>query len=287
MDKLIGEIGGSSSRWAWLKDDQDLIFPSAGAGLPGFNPLTGDAVAFQDGLRQFFISAAPAVFQAKELQIYGAGCGTTDRRERMRQVLLEVWPQAQIEVDTDLMGAAIGLCGDQQGLVLILGTGMNAGYFNGRTLHRPMPSLGYVLGDEGSGADIGRVLLQDAFYRRMPEDLIAALFGADGPALPQIIEEVYRSPSPARQLASRTAMLAQFLDQPYVRNLVSQRFHELAEILATFFDQQQRAEVFATGSVAYGFKETLGECLIEYGMELKMVTKDPLTGLIAHARRTV
>ncbi len=285
MDTLIGEIGGSSSRWAWLKGGEDLVFPNGGAHLPGFNPLSGDAIAFQDGLRQFFIQEAPAIFKVDDMRIYAAGCGTLQRCERMHEVLQEVWPHARIEVDTDIMGAAIGLCGEQPGLVLILGTGMNAGYFNGSKLHRPMPSLGYILGDEGSGADIGRTLLQDAFYRRMPPEVAEVLFGIDGPSQPQIMEEIYRSAAPAMKLASRTSLLASISDHPYVRNLVIGRFHELAQILVTFFDPEQRAHVYATGSVAFGFKELLSECLLEYGMELKMVTKDPLMGLIAHARR--
>src|SRR5690606_20564764 len=105
-----------------------------------------------------------------------------------------LWPSARIVVDSDLVGAARGLCGTTPGLVLILGTGMNAGWYDGAALHQPMPSLGWILGDEGSGADIGRTLLRDAFYKRMPADVSQALFGDAGPDLDEVLREVHRSP---------------------------------------------------------------------------------------------
>lgn len=201
----------------------------------------------------------------------------------MQDTLQRIWPLASIEVDTDIMGAARGLCGGGTGLVLILGTGMNVGWTDGSRLHQPMPSLGYILGDEGSGADIGRMLLQDAFYDRMPADVKLALFGIDGPDREKILMEVYRSPFPAKMLAARTVRLWDLMDRPYVRGSIISRFHVLADLIKKFFTQEQQEQVFATGSVAYGFQELLAEVLMDHGMDLVKVEKDPLHGLIRHA----
>jgi glucosamine kinase len=282
---LIAEIGGSSSRWALLTEE-DRVFPNGEGSLPGFNPLNGDEALFAEGVRAYFSLYAPDVFAVEQVQVYGAGCGTAERRQRMAEAIERVWPRATITVETDLLGAARGMCGDAAGQVLILGTGMNAGYYDGQHLHLPMPSLGYILGDEGSGADIGRVMLQDAFYGRMPVEVKEALFGPLGPELGAVLEEVYRSPFPARMLAARTALLADLLHHPYVRDLVLGRFHSLAELLKGFFPAEQRAEVHATGSVAFGFRELLSECLLDHGMTLVNVTKDPLRGLVQYARRS-
>jgi N-acetylglucosamine kinase-like BadF-type ATPase len=157
---------------------------------------------------------------------------------------------------------------------------MNAGFYDGQHLFRPMPSLGWILGDEGSGADIGRALLNDAFYRRMPEVVLHALFGAEGPDLEQVLEEVYRLPFPARAMASRTARLAPLLEQPYVRDLIVSRFHAMAEVVTAFFPAHQRMDVHATGSVAWGFRELLGEVLLDRGMTLMAAERDPLPGLV-------
>lgn len=283
---VIGEIGGSSSRWALLEPDgTGAMFPTRGETLPGFNPVNGDAAIFSTALLSYIQQRCPAMLAADRLVIYAAGCGTEERRTRMSDALRSLWPSVPIEVDSDLMGAAIGLYGTAAGMVLILGTGMNAGWYDGTRLLRPMPSLGFILGDEGSGADIGRNLLQDAFYQRMPEHVRATLFGADGPDLAQVLDDVHRSPFPARALAARTALLAGLTDEPYVRELILSRFHALAELLTAFFTPEQRMQVKATGSVAWGFKELLSECLLERGMTLSSVERDPLPGLVEHHRK--
>lgn len=284
---LIAEIGGSSSRWAFLPDDStERIYPNGEGSMPGFNPLTGDADLFIEELNAYFRDHDPEVFSTPRLKVYGAGCGTDDRKAIMRSTLEKLWPQALITIDTDLMAAAHGACGGNEGLVLILGTGMNAGYYDGQKLHQPMPSLGYILGDEGSGADIGQILLQDAFYDRMPADVKERLFGSGGPDLATILDQVYRSPFPAKMLASRTVQLVPILEHRYVHELIIGRFHALADLLKSFFTQEQRENVYATGSVAYGFRELLGECLLDNGMNLISVRKDPLPGLVEHERRS-
>ncbi|MEO8590760.1 MAG: hypothetical protein ABI432_15400 [Flavobacteriales bacterium] len=284
--RIIAEIGGSSSRWALIGSDGTVMtFPAKGERLCGFNPVQGDAGLFAAEVQRYFNERHPEAFAAGMLSVYGAGCGTEQRRQRMRDAVGAVWPGVPVEVDTDLMAAARGLCADRAGLVLILGTGMNAGYFDGAQLFQPLPSLGYVLGDEGSGADLGRTMLQDAFYDRMPAHVRSALFGEQGPDLAVVIEQVYRSPFPAKALASHTAMFTPLLQEPYVRDLIVSRFNALLELLAAFFTPEQRVEVYATGSVAFGFSELLAECLLERGMTLSAVERDPLPGLVLwHSR---
>jgi glucosamine kinase len=206
---VIGEVGGSSSRWAFLAQDGTFrILPTKGERLPGFNPLSGDGTVFAQGLREQFEGTAAEGRTVTEVTIYGAGCGTEERKQRMQAAVRTLWPEPHITVGTDLLGAALGLCAPEQGLVLILGTGMNTGYFDGQRLHCPMPSLGYILGDDASGADIGRNLLQDAFYGRIPEQLHLALFGVEGPDLDGVLERIHRGPYPARELASYTVRIA-------------------------------------------------------------------------------
>ena len=278
---VIAEIGGSSSRWALMGPVGEAhVHPVKGTSILGFNPLSGDPDRFVDDVRRHFMQYAPDAFQAGIVHVYAAGTGHPDRQERMRATLARLWPTAVLSVNTDLLGAARGLCGDDTGLVLILGTGMNAGYYDGQVLYNPMPSLGWALGDEGSGADIGRVLLQDAFAQRMPGHVREALFGPEGPQLDAVLEQVYRSPFPARNIAAPVARLADLVEEAYVRNLLMARFHAMAELLVTFFQPDKREAVYATGSVAHGFKHLLGECLLDRGMTLMAVEPDPLPGLV-------
>lgn len=281
---VIGEVGGSSSRWAWVNADTERLLPPKGESLPGFNPLSSDADVFVAEAKERFAVLCPDMLQTDRVVVYGAGCGDPDRRESMQAALARIWPAATVRVHTDLLGAAHGLTAGAPGLVIILGTGMNAGYFDGERLHCPMPSLGYILGDEGSGADIGRHLLQDAFYQRMPQHVRGQVFGPEGPGLGAVLQTLHRGPTPARSLASHTAALAGLLHEPYVRELLLARFHAFAELLVSFFPPEQRREVYATGSVAWGFRELLAECLLDRGMTLTAVERDPLPGLVRSHR---
>ena len=286
MVQVIGEIGGSSSRWAVLGlGDGFTTWPLRGERLPGFNPVSGDGDGFAAEIRNWFSVRQHDALAAAAVHIYGAGCGSKERQERMANAIRSVWPSAAVQVSSDLTGAGLGLCGEQVGLVLILGTGMNVGHFDGSRLHCPMPSLGYLLGDEGSGADIGRNLLQDAFYGRIPPSLHEALFGPDGPQLSTVLEQVHRAAHPARELAAYTALLAGHIEAPYVRELLLGRFHTLAELVTRYFSPEERRSVFATGSVAYGFRDLLSECLLDRGMTITAVEPDPLPGLVRHHQR--
>lgn len=275
--RLIADIGGTSSRWA-LGSSDDRIFSNKV--FPGFNPAAGDPSALQQALRSALLQEN-TMAHADEVFIYGAGCGHPERQERMRQALAPIWPKARITVHSDLLGAARGLFGDEAGLVLILGTGMNVGHYNGYILHEPMASLGYILGDEGSGADIGKCLVADAFHGRMPLAMCKLLF-PDGMDLALVIESTYRSPAPQRYLASFTGKLADQLHDPYVQELLRMRFRLLIRSIVSHFPEGERMKVRATGSVAYGFRSILADMLAEEGMQLTEVRPDPLLGLVSY-----
>lgn len=282
---VVADVGGTSSRWAWWCGDGPVQrFPAPGdAALQGFNPVQGDGATFAREVHAHLREVDKDVFRARHVHVYGAGCGAPQRADRMHAVLAPLFHKADITVDTDLLGAARGLFGHEEGLVLILGTGMNAGHYDGRQLHRPMPSLGFILGDEGSGADIGRHLLREAFYRRVPVDLHHALFGSDGPPLEHVLQEVYRSDRAARSLAARSKTLSEHIAHPWAKDLVRERFRALARLLAAFFPGDT-ARVRATGSVAWVFGDLLKEALLEAGIELGTVVRDPMDGLVAYHR---
>lgn len=279
MTTWIGDIGGSSSRWAVIETGRGEILKGT---FPGYNPLSGEPGPLQAKLRE--AAAGRSGEEAPEVFAYGAGCGNPERAGRVHGMLADVWPGAHVQVGTDLLGAARSLYGDDEGLVLILGTGMNVGHYDGGFIHTPMPSLGFILGDEGSGADIGKHLLRDALYGLLPDNLMTALF-PDGLDLAEVLRSIHRSPSPQPYVASFTKALAGRMDEHYVHDLVVSRFFALARLLARFFAPAERREVRATGSVAYGFREALAHSLAGKGMTLGTVERDPLTGLLEYHLR--
>lgn len=283
MLRVIGEIGGTSSRWAVIGGDGGPgILSPKGVHWPGYNPVSGDGRAFAQQLQENFQDTFVEALSADRVWVYGAGCGSEDRKARMHQALRNVWPDAELQVESDLMGAALGLSAGSSGLVLILGTGMNVGYYDGARLHTPMPSLGYLLGDEGSGADIGKHMLQDTFHGRMPAEVVDLVYGGDVPLVSTAIRAIHAADHPARELARYTALLAPHLELPYVRELISDRFVAMTDLVSHYFPPEQAAVVRATGSVAYGFQDLLADRLLDRGMVLTAVEPDPLPGLVRH-----
>jgi len=276
---LIADIGGSGSRWAWCAND--AAEPRYFDDLPGFNPATGDGLALVQALRASLIDEAGV--RPAHIDVYGAGCGTVERAQRMRDALAGVWPEARIDVRTDLLGAARGLYGRSPGLVLILGTGMNVGYYDGATLECPLPSMGFILGDEASGADIGKHLLSDLFHGRIPVELAEQLFPTR-PSLDEVVRRVYREPGAQRYLAGFTARLDGALQEPYVRKLVLARATALAELIVPVFPEEQRRSVRATGSVAHAFQELMKEAFAAWNITLDRVERGPLPGLVRYHR---
>ncbi len=275
MPLLIGDIGGSSSRWALVTASGPQVLPGT---FTGFNPSSGDAGPLQQQLRALALETG---YEGLEVMVYGAGCGHPVRAARMQGALAAVWPRARIDVATDLLGAARSLYGTHSGLVLILGTGMNSGYYDGVRIHAPMPSLGYILGDEGSGADIGKQVLRDALHDQLPVAIAKDLF-PEGVELAPVLESVYRSPGAQAYVASFAAGLARHSEENYVHELVTSRFVALARLLERYHRLPERRELRAIGSVAAGFRAHLAAVMAHHGMALTAVEQDPMPGLLAY-----
>ncbi len=272
---VVADIGGTSSRWGVLREAQEAIVLER---LPGFNPAVGVPDAFVHAVRERFLAEGIGI---EEVFVYGAGCGSPERALRMAEAVLSIWPKARVDVASDIMGAARGLLGERIGLVLILGTGMNAAWYDGKSLHQPMPSLGYILGDEGSGADIGKRIVRDALHGRLPDELLALAF-PQGVNKEEVLDQVYRGAAPQAWLASFTGKLAPALAHPYMAGLLRSRFSVLARLLSRYFQEGQRGAVCATGSVAHGFSEPLRSALAEEGIRLSGVHPSPLPGLLRY-----
>lgn len=279
MATVVADIGGTSSRWGVLRSEGDHVIID---GLPGFNPATAAPEGFVEAVRERSRSEG---LSPEALFVYSAGCGSPERADRMRDALRRIWPGVDVDLNTDLLGAARGLLEDAPGLVLILGTGMNHGRYDGRMLHQPLPSLGWILGDEGSGADIGKHIVRDALLGRVPSDVLHAVFPA-GIDAASVIERLHRGTGQQAWLASFTGMLAPFARHPWVIDLVSGRFKELALLLAMAYPGPDGKHIHATGSVAYGFRDLLQAALEREGFTLGDVQRTPLPGLLHyHAAR--
>lgn len=286
MITVVADIGATTSRWAWWEQGGAVRFlpGTAEDPLPGHNPLHGDGASMRTALQKAFAPHADVLSRAGEVHLYGAGCGSAERAEKLRALLAPLFHKATVLVESDLLGAARACHGHGAGMVLILGTGMNAGHYDGRTLHLPMPSLGYLLGDEGSGAHIGRRLLHAALHGRLSQEVVRKLY-PEGLDLAEVLERTYTGGSPAPWLAAHAARLAPYRHLPEVGALLERCFTELAEVLTDHFSSAQLAEVKASGSIAWHFRKELEVALGGRGVRLTEVLQEPLPRLVEHHRQ--
>lgn len=208
-----------------------------------------------------------------QLFYYGAGCASDPQKNTIRQIWHELLPNLKVDVKHDLELAQIALCNYQKGFVCILGTGSNALFYDGNSTHSISPSLGFILGDEGSGAYIGKKFLNDYFYKKIPEPLIQKF---DIPLLPQVIQQVYKQAKPNEYIAGFTKKLHEHRNETYVAQLIHDCFQDFLDNFILKHSLSKHFPIHFTGSIAYHFQEHLVEVLHKNGLKVGTICKKPL-----------
>ena len=212
---------------------------------------------------------------------YGAGC-IPEKKEVVEKVLRKVFPDAdRIEVESDLLGAARAVCQHQEGLACILGTGSNSCLYDGEKIVGNVPPLGYILGDEGSGAVLGKLFLNALFKGALPDGMKEDFLQSSGLSYPEIIQRVYRQPMANRFLASTSLYISEHLDVPALRELVKQNFRDFFHKNIAQYGRHD-LPVGAIGSIAYHYHDLLQEVAEEEGYNLSKIAKSPMEGLVTY-----
>lgn len=271
---LIADSGSTKTDWM-LQSRAYGIFEYQTTGI---NPVRDgkDAIfrVLEEQLLPNFHTPAPPV---TDIHFYGAGCLPPYTRE-METCLAHFFPSANVEVTTDLMGAARALCQTGEGIVCILGTGSNSGYYDGRQIVRNVSPLGFILGDEGSGAVLGKILVGQLFKAGLPHRLKEAFVQECGLDLPDIIDHVYRRPQPNRFLASLVPFIQRHHTEEDLHRMLVEQFRLF---LSRNVAQYGRPElpVNFVGSIAHIFREELCEALAQEGLQLGKIMQRPIGGL--------
>jgi glucosamine kinase len=270
---LIIDSGGSKAAWAFRRSGLAV----AEGAVRGIHPLLLDD--------EELLTAAGALADALPGQpeavfYYGTGCSDAKPAGRVRQAFQLLFPQADIQVQGDMLGAARGLWGQERGIALILGTGSNVCLVDGGEILRNTGGLGYVLGDEGSGADLGKRLLGAFLNGLLPDDLRQQLIHAYALDRGTVLDQVYRQPFANRYLASFAPFLHQNAAHPFVQALVAERFQALFR--HNLIPLGAQAPLGCVGSVGFYFQDILRQTAAQYGYALERVVLMPLEGLIAY-----
>jgi len=222
--------------------------------------------------------------QPDEIYYYGTGCANIENAKMVKKALGKVYPSSKIEVNTDLLAAARAVCGHNKGVACILGTGSNSCFFNGKKIIKNSPGIGYVLGDEGSGAYLGKKVIQYYLYNTFDEDLRARFDAKFVTSSAEILDNVYKKPLPNKYLASFTMFLAENRGHYMIENILEDGLHDFF-----FYHLCKYAEIWKhplsfVGSVAFGFKDIIEQLCQAYEFDLGIILKNPMPGLITYHR---
>ena len=207
---------------------------------------------------------------------YGAGC-TPEKKGFVKTALEAVFKKAEVHVESDMLGAARGLLGHNEGVACILGTGSGSCFYNGESIEWSVPSLGYILGDEGSAAVLGKRLVGDLLKNQLGDDLKETFFRDQETSVAEIIEKVYRQPFPNRFLARLSLFCADHMDDPRIHALVYDHFVQF--IRRNLVQYKTDQPIGFVGSIAYYYKPILEEAMKAEGLPLGTILKDPIEGL--------
>ncbi|MBR2947341.1 MAG: ATPase [Bacteroidales bacterium] len=270
---LVADSGSTSVDWRIIGEHQVVKVVS-----PGINPVYQEPLEIQSIVLKALGTYCEEVSQ---VWFYGAGILSQEHVTKMNSTLQVLFPKASVMVGSDLLGAAVALFGREKGMVAILGTGSNSGLYDGEKIVSNVRAGGFILGDEGSGANIGKRLLSDYIKGMIPEELSRKLEEKYYLDYPTIVENVYRGTLPSRYLAQFTYFVKEHEEDSYIGKLLDSAFSDfyLRNILQ--YNGYRQLELGLVGSVAVVFKDAICRCGEKYGVRVSHVDKSAADGLAA------
>ena len=273
---LIADSGSTKTDWCVILDNT----PIKRIGTKGLNPFFQSEEEIQQELTHSLLPQLPEG-TIDSVYFYGAGC-TPEKAPTLRRAIADSLPiVGNIKAYSDMLAAARGLCGREAGITCILGTGSNSCFYDGKEIVNHISPLGFILGDEGSGAVLGKLLVGDILKNQLSPAIKEAFLKQFDLTVPEIIDRVYRQPFPNRFLASRSPFIAQHLEEPGIRQLVLGSFIAFLRRNVMQYDYTQYPAHFI-GSVAHCYKEILQEAAQETGIRIGKILQSPMEGLIQY-----
>jgi len=273
---LIADSGSTKTEWCLLQGNKKKKVITQGLS-PYFLNLEQISEILQKELMPKMKNAAP-----DEIFFYGTGCSNPANAAIVKKAIRQNFKTSVISVDHDLMGAAKALCGRDKGVACILGTGSNSCYYNGKKIVKNSPGLGYVLGDEGSGAYMGKKVIQYFLYNTFDEDLMERFKAKFNTNAVEILEAVYKKPLPNRYLASFAIFLAENRGHYMVENIIEDGLNDFFFNHIYKYRESWTMPLHFIGSIAFGFKDVLKDLCTSYELQLGRVLKNPMEGLIKY-----
>lgn len=275
---LIADGGSTKTNWCELSDESQRVYFNT----QGYNPDFVDTAFIVASLEKDLPDNLQRD-QVREIYFYGAGVSSPAKAEVIAAAMRQVFPNAnRVEVTEDLLAAARALLGHSAGFAAILGTGTNSCLYDGEKITYNVDSLGYFLGDEGSGSFLGKRLLRDHLRGLLPDGLSEALQQEYGlGSRNDILDRLYNQPLPNRFLASFAKFCYDHNNVSYCRQIVVEAFEAFFQNLVVNYPDYQNYTFNCIGSVGYNFRDALAQVAGRHGMQLGRIVRSPIDDLVS------
>ena len=278
--KLIADSGATGTDWAYIDDkNQVLQFRTSGINVSYLSEgeinkiITTEVIPV---LKEHKIQSIPKIY------FYGAGCSTLPKQTIMQKILRLISPNAAIIADHDMLGAAISISQGDKMCVCILGTGSNSCIYDGKSIVKNILSLGYVLGDEGSGTYLGMKFIQNLLKGKTPKDLTEKFYAENQKTPSDIVYQMYQAPKMGAYFASYSHILRENNNHPYIDNLLKDCFRDFFREQVFQFEEVQDYPIGFIGSIAYVFEKQLRAVGRELNVNITTIIQNPIEGLISY-----
>lgn len=277
--QLIADSGSTKVSWRAILDDGSV----RAIETVGINPVFMEDAEIESILTEKLVPEIGTKVDA--IFFYGAGMVGGEISAKLERCFGKVFPGSTCEAASDVLAAARALCGHKPGIACILGTGSNSCFYDGEGIAENVRAGGFILGDEASGAYLGKRLISDFIKGLLPapvENTFKKRYGLDYMA---IVQKVYREPMPSRFLASFSPFIAEFRNHPHIANLLKSSFEEFLRRNIIHYDYKKYPVNFV-GSIAYYYKDILEKAVNASGMRMGTVLQGPIDGLVAYHKNT-
>lgn len=273
--KLVVDSGSSKTDWAIISQGKVLsCFQTK-----GFNPLFFS----KREMKQLLLDHKQIqiiIGYVRQVYFYSPGFSHVDSRNRLHDTLESVFKESSIYVESDLLAACRSVYHSQPLFVSILGTGSNTAFYDGQTMQEISPSLGFILGDEGSGASLGRTLIKDYLRKQLPEDIYINFSKAHSISLERVLSSVYQEEYPNRFLASYVPFLSKYIAHDYTQSMLRREFQKYFELQLLLHPMHADFSISFVGSVAFFFQDVLRQIALENGLKVSEIIQSPINTLL-------
>jgi len=277
---LIADSGATKSDWILMNNEgEQMRFQ-----LVGLNPFYVDTLEIITILSK---ELTPYIENKKihQLYFYGAGCSSVFKCMTVEEAFDNLFENAEVVVESDLLGAGRALFKDREGIACILGTGSNSCLFDGNEIVENITSLGYFFGDEGSGAHMGKVFLKDYLLGNLPQEIETAFKKDYNYNRDNILDAIYNLPFPNRFLASFCEFYADNLSNKYIFDLVSNSFREFFINQIKQYSKYKKVPVSFVGSVSFFFEPLLRQMAAEFEVKIDKILRSPINALAEYHKK--